>query len=262
MSENATSADYTDQERSRIRATLRTFGWRIDFEESVPSTQDVCRQRASATGDDRYCVVASAQTSGRGRQGHTWSQEPHVDVSFSLSIQPNARYASLLLPFLTGAALHRATKRWTSHALRLKWPNDLLAGDRKLAGILIEGEANGPWVVGVGLNVNRTSFPEELSAIATSLRLIEGQPLDRSQVLEWLLVELASRIRLAENGSTKTTIDDFGRGLGLLGQEVIVRTASDERRGRLVSVTPDGVRLDGKPTLELGLVLGIRDAAS
>ena len=204
--------------------------------EESPSTNASVAERARAGEPAGLVIVAEHQSAGRGRLGRSWVTPPRTALTLSLLVAPDpvpvARWP--WLPLLTGLAAVDAVRQSTDLAVTLKWPNDVLVGDRKLAGILTErierrGAAVG--VVGVGLNVSST--PEDLPvATATSLA-IEGRPdVDRGD----LLVSLLESFTRWYDGWTAAE----GRGL----RDSYVAACST--MGRAVRVDlPDGTSLTG-----------------
>ena len=155
--------------------------------EEATSTNDVARalvERMVAEDTDLLptCVVARRQTAGKGRCGRTWEATGDGAVAVSLVAPWPEGPGRIRVPVTTGIALARSLSRAFGVELRLKWPNDLLSGGRKLGGILVEGRAlpdgTGYVVVGLGLNVGGTRG--ELDALglpaATSLALQGADP--------------------------------------------------------------------------------------
>lgn len=150
------------------------------------STQDVCRGRAPG-----FVCVADRQTAGRGRLGRAWEAPPGKNLTFSLVAPAGLSHG--LLSLAVPVAVCRALEPFLAplgHPPKVKWPNDVYADGKKLAGVLIEVE-NGLPIVGIGLNVltEAADFPEELQDKATSLAAL-GAPADRLAVLAALLGEL------------------------------------------------------------------------
>ena len=137
--------------------------------------------------------VADEQTAGRGRSDHEWlsaaGQGLYVSVLLRLRIPP-ARL--LLLPLAAGLAAAAAVRQAAGLEADLRWPNDLLIGPRKVAGILAEA-ASGFAVVGIGINVHQQSFPDGLATPATSLDLEAKRRISRETVLAELLKALANQ---------------------------------------------------------------------
>ncbi len=133
---------------------------------------------------------------GRGRGGHTWHSSPGDGLYLSVLVRPALRLREALwISLATGLAMKSAIQAAAGLDIDLRWPNDLLlpqpsAPARKLGGILVEAAVNpgeDPLlryaVIGIGLNMNHESFPPELDAVATSLRMATGQPQSRNALL-------------------------------------------------------------------------------
>lgn len=171
---------------------MKSGPWRIDVVEETGSTNADLLARAAAGEDiDGAVLIAESQTAGRGRNGRSWSTPPGSQIALSAGVGvgdvPSAAWG--WLPLLAGVAVVDAVAEVTGISAGLKWPNDVLAGDGKLAGILAEVAAPAPVVVvGIGLNVTEAPDP-----VATSLSLL-GATVDRTVLTEALLRHLAARI--------------------------------------------------------------------
>jgi BirA family transcriptional regulator, biotin operon repressor / biotin---[acetyl-CoA-carboxylase] ligase len=177
------------------------------------STNDLCARRAREGAPEGLIVVADTQTAGRGRQGRIWHSPPGENLYFSLLLRPDRPAADLPpLTLLTGVVLARVLSM-LGVAPRLKWPNDVVveqAGTpRKLVGILTEMATERDRikhvVVGVGVNVNATRFPEELGDRATSLCMLTGRGHDRGA----LLASIASAFEPAYEKALATGVRSF-----------------------------------------------------
>jgi BirA family biotin operon repressor/biotin-[acetyl-CoA-carboxylase] ligase len=139
------------------------------------STNARARELALAGAPDGTIVTATEQSAGRGRQGRTWSAPPGRALLLSAIVRDLSR-RDALLPLAVPVAVAVACDAFSAGPVYIKWPNDIWVGERKLAGILLEGRPQEGWaVLGVGLNVGTQAheFPDELREIATSLA-IEG----------------------------------------------------------------------------------------
>lgn len=147
------------------------------------STNDLVVAAARAGEPSGLVVVAESQTGGRGRLDRSWESPPRAGLTFSLLLRPRGVPAARLgwLPLLVGAAAAQALADLCDLDVVVKWPNDLLVGDRKVAGVLAE-VAGDAVVVGLGINVltTRAELPTEA---ATSLALESRHPVDRTPVL-------------------------------------------------------------------------------
>ena len=164
----------------------------LDVTESSPSTNAALADRARSGDDDGVVLVAEHQTAGRGRLDRVWTAPPRSGLTWSVLLRPNgvevARWP--WLPLLTGLAVAATLRDRTGVDTRLKWPNDVVVDDRKLAGILVERvEATGrapAAVIGIGLNVSLRA--DELPVPgATSLSIEGATTTDRSMLLRALL---------------------------------------------------------------------------
>ncbi len=178
-----------------LRRALVTAGslWtEIEVVAASPSTNAVLADRARATGDDGVVLVAEHQTAGRGRLDRTWTTPARSGITLSFLVRPSTVEAARWpwLPLMAGLVVAATLRDQAGVAAAVKWPNDVIVDDRKLAGILVERvEAIGRTpaaVVGIGLNVSLRD--DELPVpTATSLVLEQATTTDRSQLTRALL---------------------------------------------------------------------------
>jgi BirA family biotin operon repressor/biotin-[acetyl-CoA-carboxylase] ligase len=178
------------------RALVRPGGLWCDIQvvESTGSTNADLLARAQAGEPEGAVLAAEEQRAGRGRMGRTWTSPPRAALTFSVLLKPAVPLARRgWLPLLAGVAVATAVTRVTGVRTGLKWPNDLLTADAKLAGILAEA-AGDAVVVGIGLNVSTepAEFPPARPGAlpATSLRAAGATALDRASLLLAILGEL------------------------------------------------------------------------
>jgi BirA family biotin operon repressor/biotin-[acetyl-CoA-carboxylase] ligase len=164
-----------------LRARGGAWGGPIEHFPSLGSTNDLLKERARAGAPEWSVVLADQQTAGRGRQGHAWASPPG-GLYLSVLMRPRFRPGGLI-PLAAGVAVAEALAEQGLTA-QLKWPNDVLIGDRKLGGILAEsaaGDAGLEWVVvGVGINLELppAGLPAGIRATATSFRGETGEACD------------------------------------------------------------------------------------
>ena len=177
--------------RSRLKA--RRFGRKIHCASVTESTNDDAIRRAKEGGEEGEVFIAERQTAGRGRLGRAWESPPGKNLYLSILLRPPLRPVEALpMTLVVAASLHEAILPFLPAArrsdLKIKWPNDLYLGDKKLAGILTEMESDPNrvhWVVcgiGVDLNAEAEDFSPEVRKIATSVRLATGGAVDRASV--------------------------------------------------------------------------------
>ncbi|CAJ1584869.1 biotin--[acetyl-CoA-carboxylase] ligase [[Mycobacterium] wendilense] len=215
-----------DVQRLRDRVIGAGAPWRrLDVVPETGSTNADLLARAGAGEDIAGAVLlAEHQTAGRGRHGRSWSAPPRSQLSCSVGVSAAGLPTDAWgwLPLLTGVAVVEALHETCGLQAGLKWPNDVLAGDGKLAGILAEVASPGPTiVVGLGLNVTLTE-QEAPDSRATSLLLLGHGDVDRSDLAAAWLARLAARITAwrAAGGPDAALLDDYRRHSRTLGTRV------------------------------------------
>ena len=170
----------------------RKFGSKIFAFETIDSTNNCARALAGCWAEEGTLVYAERQTAGKGRLGRSWLANPYENLTFSLILRPILPPEALnLLPLYASVAVAEAIEHETGLSVECKWPNDLLIGGKKSAGILLEGSLKEDGldyvVLGIGVNVNQTSFPDDFAPRATSLKVQAGKDIDRILLLRQIL---------------------------------------------------------------------------
>lgn len=176
------------------------------------STNDEARRRLDVL-DNLSVVAARTQTSGRGQGDHTWTSEPGQNLTFTvvLKFPPCAPLAASEILRITQAVTHALREYLLSKgvAARIKWPNDIYVGDKKICGILIENILGGKQVaasmVGIGLNLNQSRFPADLPN-PVSLRQVTGRRYDLREELVLLREELKKSASLLDSQEGRTEL--------------------------------------------------------
>ncbi len=216
----------------------------------VDSTNRYLLAEARAGAPEGMVAVADFQTGGRGRLGRAWTAPPGASLLVSVLLRPALPPDRVHRVTMAAAlAMADAVSAVAGFEPELKWPNDLLVGDRKLAGVLAEADL-GPdgavraIVVGIGVNVSWPEVPAELAAIATACNLVTGRDVQRSDLLVAFLERLDARC-----DSFDRVLSDYRRRLGTIGRRVrvdlpngvVVGTAVDvDQRGALLVETAPG----------------------
>ena len=191
-------------------------------------------------------VCAGSQSGGRGREGRNWSSAPGLGLYVTFAFRLADVRALPLIAIVSGVAVADTLCAWTGMEFDLKWPNDVLARGRKIAGILGENMVAGEKItclVGIGININQLEedIPAELRQRAVSLRLLSGKrwPLDEGR--ERLAAGLASWLRRLAAGEADAVLER-ARVLSraFMGREISFRLQGDERRGICRGLADDG----------------------
>ncbi len=219
--------------RSLVKGTI--FASRIHHYFRIGSTNVTAMEAAAGGEPEGTVLVAEQQTAGRGRGGHTWESAQSVGIYCSVILRPVLSPAdSLLLSLVAGIAVSQAVQQTTGLSPDLRWPNDALLDGRKFCGILTEMNAEPTRVryvvVGIGINVNQTSFPTELERVATSLRIESGR--------EWSRVELTSALLKSLDGEYRRLTSEGASARTAILREFEER--SSFARSRYVRVEEDG----------------------
>ncbi len=211
---------------------------------------DVARDEAVAGAPHGAVVIAEEQTAGRGRFGRLWVSPAGKNLYLTLILRPDAarlRALSMVVPL----AVCRAVEAVTPLRPVIKWPNDVLVGGRKLAGVLIEGESSGAELLyalaGIGLNVNDPIDDPKIAGIATSLSRELGEETSRETALAALLNELEGAYNAAPGdiySGWRSRITTLGQSVRLtFRDEVYEGTAEDvDNEGSLILRLADGTR--------------------
>ena len=220
-------------------AVGRAIGREIEHHARITSTQDRARELVDA-GCGPMVVVADEQTAGRGRQGRTWSAPPGTSLLASWVFRPLPSDPALFA-LLAGVAVARALDALGVPGARLKWPNDVQLGGKKLAGTLgdaVTASDGGALVLGIGVNAGQSAADlGELAAMATSCR-IEGHEVDRLALLARITAQLD--LLAASPDERRTALDEWRSRSSVLGREVEVRGAAGSVRGLAREVAEDG----------------------
>jgi len=131
-------------------------------------------------------VIAEIQTAGIGRQGHTWHSDDTGGLYISIILRLTG--SGPILTMALGLAVQRAVNDLAQVSTDLRWPNDVMLSERKLAGIMVQA-AEGALIAGIGLNVNQSAFPQDLAGLATSLKIETGREHDKDALANRIIAE-------------------------------------------------------------------------
>jgi BirA family transcriptional regulator, biotin operon repressor / biotin---[acetyl-CoA-carboxylase] ligase len=225
---------------------------RIDYHASIDSTM-----RAAAILPLGSLVIADEQTAGQGRHGHSWHSEPGAGIYCSIVCDP-----APALTLAIGLATVEAIAQVTGLVCDLRWPNDVMLGEKKAGGILVQlTAAGGPAIAGIGINVNHAAFAHDLAPLATSLRLEAGREFSREAILTAMIpaVERHSALSIEEVLDLFTHASSYA-----CGRRVAVHQPGGDIHGVTSGLDPAGflkVRQDDG-TVTLILAGGVRAARS
>ena len=224
-----------------VSAGLRrvAIAWDPHFIPRCDSTQELARSAIEAGAGSGWLTITDFQRRGRGRQGRTWDAPPARALLFSALLRSPVATPSLV-PLLAGQAVAQGIEDATGLLTELKWPNDVLAGGRKLAGILCERPSGSLVIVGVGANVNQSAEELTLESPATSIAVALGEPVSREAVMIALLNAFDTIWeRAAREGSAWIVPAWRSRSL-MLGREVTFNLGGIQQAGVAEDISDDG----------------------
>lgn len=234
---------YNQLELKRLKSTS-PIGEELIFLESVDSTNDYLKKHA---GDLRHgaLVVADEQTKGKGRLGRQWESQPHSGIWMSLLLRPEIPpYEAPKITQIAGAAMTQVLQDMGID-VKIKWPNDLILNKKKVCGVLTEmsaelGEINYV-IVGIGLNVHQSSFPDVIRDKATSLALATNKKLSRKEIVLAFLDQFDILYDdFIHQQSLQKTIDICKKHSVLIGEKVRLITKSSVREVQVVDIDEAG----------------------
>lgn len=246
----------TELDSGRIRSLLRTrsYGRSLELLQSTDSTNDDAKRAADTGAPDGHVVLAESQRKGRGQHGRSWASPPGSDLYLSIVARPPLPFAALPpLTLAVGLGVADAVEELLAHAqaprAEVKWPNDVLLAGQKCAGILVE-TSSGPQshgdpsgapaavVIGIGLNVNRLDWPDELQTHATSVRAHRpgAERIDRGIALAALLAGIERWIDALVARGGEAVASALEARLALRGR----RVRCGEVEGTLLGVAASG----------------------
>ncbi|QHQ59872.1 biotin--[acetyl-CoA-carboxylase] ligase [Anaerocolumna sedimenticola] len=190
MSTEITNEQYEWLDASFIeeQITTKCIGKKVVYFNEVDSTNVIAKQLGKTPGYHGTLVLAEQQNAGRGRLGRKWSTSKGDGIWMTLILQPQIRieHASMLT-LVTALAVNQGIRKVTGLNSFIKWPNDIVMNGKKVCGILTEmstiNEKLECIVIGIGINANRDSFPDELKNTATSLKLESKKEIDRVSLI-------------------------------------------------------------------------------
>ena len=239
-----------DMEALRAFFAGRVIGRRIEYREETGSTNTEALRLALEGTPEGTVVVADAQTEGRGRLDRTWESPPSKNLYLSVVLRPDIpAVTASLVPLMTGVAVADVLSQHCPGRVRLKWPNDVLVGGKKICGMLTEMRPRGDRVqfliVGIGLNVNmrKLDFPPGLRDTATSLQIETDCELDRLDVAVRLFEALERWYRIFLGGGRDAIREAWLRVADIVGRRVEVVCGDAVQRGTVAGLDASGALL-------------------
>ena len=197
------------------RLETKRMGKEIRYFSTIGSTNQYAKKIAEEGAASGTLVIADEQTAGKGRRGRSWVTPPGETIAFTLLLRPKLSPDRVsMVTLVMGLAVAKAVNTLYPLKAGIKWPNDVVINGKKLCGILTEMSAEvmhvNHIVIGVGINANMTSFPKELSRIATSLKLELGRDVSRAELIAQVMAEFERLYeKFEEDGDLRAVSEEY-----------------------------------------------------
>lgn len=234
---------------SEVRPALNTqwMGHKIHYYPTLDSTNTEAYQLALRGAREGEIVIAESQKKGRGRLGRPWFSPPYLNLNLSVILRPPIPPSQAsVITLLAAVATAEAIEQISGISPTIKWPNDLLVGGRKIAGLLNEIHSEADRIhfvilgIGVNLNVAASCFPEKIRSIATSLKRETGRPVSRKIFLSSLLKALEAWYQLFLKEGNPPILRAWKQRAQIEGKPVKVTSFGETLWGTAVDVDSDG----------------------
>lgn len=241
--------------------STKVLGSKFFTFETIDSTNNCARALAGCWAQEGTVVLAEEQTAGRGRQGRSWFTNPQENLTFSIILRPKLPPDAInLLPLLSAVAIAEAIEAETGLKPQCKWPNDILINGKKACGILLEGSVKSDSVeyvvLGIGINVNQTVFPNDLAQRATSLCTEAGKSFDRVRLFQAVLRALDDRYRTVMKSGFEGILPEWKSRSAMMERPITVSENGNEFSGVVKGIAPDGALIVASAGTERTLYAG------
>lgn len=223
------------------------LGRTIHFYDQVESTNLLAVELAQGDAPEGVVVLADQQLSGRGRGSRSWHSPAGVGIYCSVILRPQVEpEKGQLITLMAGVSIAKAIERQTELSPRVKWPNDVLINDKKVAGILLEARVSGARigyaVIGFGINANngRGDLPEDIRANASSLRMELKKTVDRGALVIEIFSELEKLYHNFQRGDFSVILEQWRHYSSTLGQRVRIWRKDKATEGLAFDLTENG----------------------
>lgn len=232
------------------RLNTEIFGNRIEYFRLTSSTMDEAEYLLEKEPDaNGTVIIAEEQTNGRGRQKRSWLSPKGKNIYVSLIYAPkNLNVAdSIALMFATSIAIREALSDYGIEDAKIKWPNDVMVKDKKIAGVLLETKSESGVlthaIIGFGVNVNMENIPEEIKDKATSMLIETKEKIDRATLLCNILYYLENLINIFDKKGKDAIFELWKKHNNTLGRKVKITTDGEEFEGIAKDIDKDGFLL-------------------
>jgi BirA family biotin operon repressor/biotin-[acetyl-CoA-carboxylase] ligase len=234
---------------AEVKPSLKTkwMGKAIHYFPRLDSTNIKAYDLATQGAEEGEVVIAESQEKGKGRLGRNWFSPPYLNLYLSVILRPQIPpHQAPLITLMAAVATAEAIERLSGLRPLIKWPNDILLGDRKVAGLLNEIQSETDRIhfiilgIGVNLNVDKRMFPKEIRTIATSMKQEMGQAISRKDFLSSLLKQLEEWHTIYLREGSEAILNAWRDLAQIKGRQVRMTSFGETIAGRAIDVDSDG----------------------
>lgn len=243
--------DFLSEQSIVPNLRTKTLGRKIDVFKTIDSTNNFAKSLAQLGAVHGTAVVSEVQTQGKGRMGRDFYSPMGMGIYMSVIIRPKLSVEqSLLITSCAAVAVADAVEKVAGIDCKIKWVNDIYVGSKKLCGILTEASVDVEQggleyaIVGIGLNVQNMTFPEDIADIATSVRLETDKPVSRSALTAEILNCLEERLETIRD---KSFLEEYRKRSNIIGRRIEVTHNDTSEQMNCIGIDEAGrllVRLD------------------
>ncbi len=233
-------SDFLNEHSIVKHLRTKSLGRKLDVFKSIDSTNSFAKSLAQLGAEHGTTVISEVQTEGRGRMGRSFHSPIGMGIYMSVVLRTKLSVEhSLLITSCAAVAVAEAVEKVTGLSCGIKWVNDIYAGDKKLCGILTEAAVNVEQggldyaVVGIGLNVQNTTFPKNIADIATSLKMETGENVPRSLLAAEILNTLEDRL---ETILDKSFVDEYRKRSNIIGKRIEITQGDKVTQAECVGI--------------------------
>ena len=239
------SPDFLNVEAIKTHLNTELIGREIIVLDSVGSTNDYLKELGNNGCREGVVVTAREQTQGKGRLGRTWLSKRDENIAFSILLRPKVSPGGIVtVTHLAGLAMCKALRETTGLDCKIKWPNDIVVGSKKLVGILTEMTAEFDAVeyivIGIGINIDQVVFPEEIEYKSTSILLETGRHIDKNEFLACVLSHIENEFVKNNLELTPSALAEYTDLCATVGRSVTFQRGTRRISGMAVGVSEHG----------------------
>lgn len=236
--------DFISEEKITRALSTAYIGRPTVYLDEVDSTNEEIKRRARTSSGQGLVAVADRQTLGKGRLGRRWESPKGMSIYLSVLLRPELAPSQVQCLTLASGLAVCNTINALGFSSKIKWPNDVIIGNKKLCGILtemsVEDNAVSFAVVGIGINVNNSAFPQEIESKATSLYIESGEVCERSDIIAALLKQLELVYDEFIMGGFQAIREEYASLCATIGREIKAELRGRTIIGQAVDIAEDG----------------------